>query len=37
MMGSFQLELKTPALPWGHFIVDNIFHVIWIVIVINLL
>jgi hypothetical protein len=29
MMGSFQTELKTPALPWGHFIVDNIFHVVW--------
>ena len=28
-LGSFQAELKTPALPWGHFIVDNIFHVIW--------
>src|SRR5688572_5735261 len=27
-VGSFQNELKTPALPWGHFIVDNIFHVI---------
>lgn len=34
-MGSFQIELTKDSLPWGHFIVDNIFHVIWIVIVVN--
>jgi|SRR6185437_5500754 len=34
-MGSFQAELKTPALPWGHFIVDNIFHVIWVWVVVQ--
>lgn len=36
-MGSFQAELKTPALPWGHFIVDNVFHVIWVWMVITFL
>lgn len=33
--GSFQSELKMPCLPYGHFIVDNIFHVIWMWGVIN--
>lgn len=33
--GSFQNELKMNSLPWGHFIVDQIFHVIWILIVLN--
>lgn len=35
--GEFQNELKTHALPWGHFIVDNVFHVIWMWIVITYL
>ena len=29
-MGSFQSELKMKSLPWGHFIVDNVFHIIWV-------
>lgn len=33
--GVFQSELKTDALPWGHFIVDNVFHVIWVWMVIE--
>lgn len=28
--GIFQGELKQPVLPWGHFIVDQIFHTIWL-------
>lgn len=44
-MGSFQSELKHNALvrsnqfervlPWGHFVVDQIFHFIWLWVVIN--
>lgn len=44
-MGSFQTELKHNALignnqyslilPWGHFVVDQIFHFIWLWIVFN--
>lgn len=34
-IGSFQLELKKDSLPWGHFIVDNIFHVLWILAVLE--
>lgn len=28
--GVFQGELKQSVLPWGHFIVDQIFHIIWL-------
>jgi len=35
--GIFQSELKTSALPWGHFIVDNVFHVIWVWLVLSIL
>ena len=31
--GKFQSEIGQSTLPWGHFIVDNIFHIIWIVFV----
>ena len=34
-MGSFQGELKMNSLPWGHFIIDQIFHFLWIWIVVN--
>lgn len=34
-MGSFQLELTKDSLPWGHFIVDNIFHILWILAVLE--
>jgi len=44
-MGSFQTELKHNALvdnnqyslilPWGHFVVDQVFHFIWLWIVFN--
>jgi len=33
--GGFQGELKTPTLPWGHFVVDQIYHFIWIWLVVN--
>lgn len=34
--GKFQSEVGNKnTLPWGHFIVDNIFHVIWIMFVIK--
>jgi hypothetical protein len=29
MMGSFQGELKQDVLPWGHFVVDQVFHFVW--------
>ena len=32
-MKSFQLELKHDSLPWGHFVVDQVFHFIWLWIV----
>lgn len=45
IMGSFQTELKhnalignnqySPILPWGHFVVDQVFHFIWLWIVID--
>lgn len=35
MMGSFQLELKKDSLPWGHFIVDNVFHILWVLFVLE--
>lgn len=28
-MGSFQGELKQDVLPWGHFVVDQVFHFVW--------
>lgn len=34
-MGSFQSELKSKTLPWGHFVVDQIFHFIWIWVVVE--
>jgi len=34
-IGSFQAELKQNVLPWGHFIVDQIFHFIWMYLVVN--
>lgn len=34
-IGSFQGELKQNVLPWGHFITDQIFHIIWMWIVFN--
>lgn len=33
-MGIFQGELKQDVLPWGHFVVDQIFHFIWMYFVI---
>ena len=33
--GKFQSENNNNGLPWGHFIVDNIFHAIWIMLVIE--
>ena len=33
--GIFQGELKQKVLPWGHFIIDQIFHVIWMYVVMN--
>lgn len=32
---SFQSELEKDSLPWGHFIVDQIFHFIWMWIVVS--
>ena len=29
-MKSFQAELKMDSLPWGHFVVDQVFHFIWL-------
>lgn len=34
-LGSFQNELKYESLSWGHFVIDQIFHFIWIWIVVN--
>lgn len=34
-MGSFQSELKHKTLPWGHFVVDQVMHFVWIWIVIT--
>jgi len=31
----FQSELNQTTLPWGHFIVDQIFHFIWMYLVFN--
>lgn len=28
-VGSFQSELKQDVLPWGHFVVDQVFHFVW--------
>lgn len=36
MMGSFQAELKMDSLPWGHFVVDQVFHFMWLWLVFNL-
>lgn len=36
-MGSFQVELKLNSLPWGHFVVDQVFHFIWIWFIANYL
>ena len=33
--GGFQTELTHKTLPWGHFIVDQVFHFIWLWTVIN--
>lgn len=33
----FQGELKQNVLPWGHFVVDQIFHFIWMVFVVHYL
>lgn len=35
LIGSFQSELRTGGLPWGHFIVDQVFHFIWMWIAFN--
>lgn len=35
IMGSFQVELKHNTLPWGHFVVDQVFHFVWMYFVIN--
>lgn len=35
--GIFQGELKQKILPWGHFIIDQIFHFVWIYYVIYFL
>jgi len=35
LVGSFQNELNHKSLPWGHFVVDQIFHFLWIWIVVN--
>jgi hypothetical protein len=32
---SFQKELKQDTLPWGHFIVDQVFNFIWMCLVVN--
>lgn len=32
----FQFELTKDSLPWGHFIVDQIFHFIWLWLVFNI-
>jgi hypothetical protein len=32
---SFQTELNHGGLPWGHFIVDQVFHFIWMYFVVN--
>ena len=36
-MGSFQSELRHDSLPWGHFVVDQVFHFIWMYLVVNYL
>jgi len=33
LLGIFQGELKQNTLPWGHFVIDQIFHFIWLFIV----
>ena len=35
VFGLFQSELNQKTLPWGHFIVDQIFHFIWMWLVFN--
>jgi hypothetical protein len=35
IFGSFQSELKMNTLPWGHFIVDQVFHFIWMYFVVS--
>lgn len=37
LMGIFQSEFKQDVLPWGHFVIDQIFHFIWMWAVINYL
>lgn len=34
-MGSFQTELKQDVLPWGHFVVDQVFHFVWMWLVVE--
>lgn len=34
-VGSFQGELKQDVLPWGHFVVDQVFHFVWMYFVVN--
>ena len=36
-IGSFQIELTKDSLPWGHFVVDQVFHFTWLWIVFNLI
>lgn len=35
-LGIFQVELQHKVLPWGHFVVDQVFHFIWMWLVVNL-
>lgn len=34
-VGSFQGELNQDVLPWGHFVVDQVFHFVWMYFVVN--
>jgi hypothetical protein len=34
-VGSFQSELGKEFLPWGHFVVDQVFHFVWIWLVVT--
>lgn len=34
-VGSFQSEIGPKTLPWGHFVVDQVFHFIWLWVVFN--
>jgi hypothetical protein len=32
---SFQVEVNQKTLPWGHFVVDQVFHFVWLWVVIT--